>query len=244
MVMNSEWPPRLVRNSQSKAHPYPLEIGFNAHVFTVGAIFNNAFIDAAMGIFLHQGENPYLKIRDQFLAQGLSVQAWEDNWKAFEAYLNTFSNPTIQNALFALVMHWDCYIGKLGTFVEFARLHVNSPVLTNKQEKILAKIGFQGISKQLSILSDATGITFDTNSIILSNLIEMELVRNLGMHNQWAVTQFYLDRTINSDWQIGKLRVITIDELEAWEKVLLDIIRETSTKIAEKYVAAPDYISP
>jgi hypothetical protein len=243
MVMNSkEWPPRLFRGPQSTAHPYPLEIGFRAQVFTVGAIFYNAFIDEAMEQYLHQTENPYLKIRDQFLSYGVSEQVWDDNWKSFEAYINAFPNPTIQNALFGMVMHWDWYIEKLGVFVEFARYHVDSPSLNKKQEDTLRRIGFQNISNQLAILSSATGLKFDTDPTIIPNLVEMDLVRNLGMHNQWAVTEFYRERAIDPNWQIGMLRTVTMKDLEIWQQSLTDTILNTSKMIAEKYVSAPDYV--
>jgi hypothetical protein len=244
LVMNSkEWPPHLFRGPQSTAHPYPLEIGMRAQVFIVGAIFYSAFVDEAMGQYLHQTENPYIKIRDQFLVYGVSKQAWDDNWKAFEVYINAFSNPTIQNALFGMVMHWDWYIEKLGVFVEFARPHVNSPSLDKKQEVSLRRIGFQNISNQLAILSSATGLKFDGDSTIVPNLVEMDLVRNLGMHNQWAVNQFYRERALDPTWQMGMVRTVTIKDLEVWQQALTSTIFNTSDMIAKKYAGVPDYTS-
>lgn len=242
MVINSnEWPPRLFRGPQSTVHPYPLEIGWRAQTFIVGAIFYNAFIDEAVGLYLHENENPEPKMRDKFLTNGISRQTWDENWKAFEAYIKTFPNPTIQNALFGMVMHWDWYIEKLGAFVEFARQHVSSPSLSKTQEKTLQNIGRQSISKQLAILSSATGIEFDGDPTIISNLGEMGLVRNLGMHNQWIVHERYHTESINRNWQVGMLRTVTMKDLEIWQLALTNTILNTSKMIAEKYAGVPDY---
>jgi hypothetical protein len=239
--MNSQWPPRLYRQPRSTAHSYPFEIGFRAEVFVTGAIFYSAFIDEAMGQYLQQTENPYLKIRARFIEYGVSEEDWENNWKAFEAYMDAFPKPTIQNALFSMVMHWDWYIAKLGKFVEFAREHVLSPTLSKKQEDNLRRVAFKGMADQVEILCEATGLRFDGDGTIIPQLVEMDLVRNLGMHNQWAVTDYYRERAISPNWKTGMMREVTMNELENWRDALAYEIRTTAKLIAEKYVKAPDY---
>jgi hypothetical protein len=240
--MNSQqWLPHLFRGPQSTAHAYPLEIAFRAQIFTVGAIFYSAFIDEVVKQYFDQSENGYLKIRNQFLQYGLAEQAWNDNWKAFQTYIETFPNPTTQNALFSMVMHWDWYIAKLGKFVEFARSHVSSPPLNLKQEENLKRIAFRNISNQLTILSETTGLKFDEDPTALPNIVEMDLVRNLGMHKQWAVDDYYRERAISPEWKTGMLRTVSMSDLETWQRAVTNTIRTTSTMIAQKYVGAPDY---
>jgi hypothetical protein len=240
-MTKQEWPPHLYRGPNSTAHPYPLEIAFRAQIFIVGAIFHDAFLDAAVGQYLHQEGNPYLRIRSLFLEQGLSEQSWEDNWKAFEAYMRAFPNPVFQNALFSMVMHWDWYIAKLGKFVEFSLSHVGGNNLSKKQAGDLQRIGFKNISDQLSILSESTSLGFELDSSQVSNIVEMDLVRNLGMHNQWSVDDYYRQKAMSPDWKVGTLREVNIKDLEIWQEALTSTILITSNIVAKKYVNVPDF---
>jgi hypothetical protein len=235
------WPPQLFRGPQSTAHPYPLQIALRAQIFTVGSIFYYAFVDGAVGEYLQQVEMPYKRIRNLFLTKGVTELAWEENWRAFEAYLRAFPNPVFQNALFGMVMHWDWYIAKLGKFVEFARAYVGGSILNKRQQSDLQRIAFKPISDQITILSEATTLTFGLSADILSNLREMDLVRNLGMHNQWAVSEYYRQHAIDRNREIGSLREIDIKELEIWQQAITSSIQATSTVVAKQYVNVPDF---
>ena len=239
-MTKKDWPPRLYRSPQSKAHPYPLEIALHATIFTVGAIFYYAFVDAAVGEYV-KDQNSYHHIRTLFLGRGLTDQAWEENWRAFEAYLKAFPNPVFQNALFGMVMHWDWYIAKIGKFVEFARTHYGDPTLSKKQQSVLNHIAFKSIGDQITILSDSTSLAFDLDSDLISELTEMDLVRNLGMHNQWAVSGYYRQHTASRYKEIGAIRVVDVHELEAWQRAINSVIGATSVSIANKYVNVPDF---
>ncbi len=233
------WPPRLYRGPQSTAHPYPLEIALRAQVFITGAIFNDAFVDAAIGDYFKLVPDFYERVHGMFISRGLSDTAWEDNWKAFRAYRDTFPNPIIQNAVFSMVMHWDWYLARLGGFVEFALASLRRKI-TNKE---LHYIGFKKLADQLRILGESTKIDFPLESEVLEQLTEMDLVRNLGMHNQWATDKYYCKMAIRRGWTPGTIRQVSISDLESWRDALSTTIHITSTMIAKEYVAIPDYIS-
>jgi hypothetical protein len=69
----------------------------------------------------------------------------------------------------------------------------------------------------------------------------MSYVRNLGLHNRWEVDAFYLRKTLTAGWNVGEIRVVTIDELKTWVSSLTSLLTETSIPIAKKYFSAPDY---
>ena len=236
-----KWPPTLVRGPHSSSHPYPLEIALRAQIFTVGAIFYVSFADAAVEEFLHLSTDPYGVIRKKFLETGLSPENWEENWRAFIAYTDAFPSPVFQTALFSMITHWDWYISNLGRFVDFAHIHGTIPAISNKIKGELHRIGRKPISEQIIILEKATGLQFDLPGNVVNQLIEMNLVRNLGMHNQWAVDDDYLKYSLQKHRAVGSLREVTPKDLEGWQQAVLKTINTTSSMIAKGYVNAPDY---
>jgi hypothetical protein len=239
-MTKSNWPPHLFRGPQSTAHPYPLEIGLRAQVFLTGAIFNDAFLDAAVGDYFKQVPDFYERVHSLFMTRGLSETAWEENWKAFQAYRSTFPNPIFQNAVFSMVIHWDWYIAKLGGFVEFSLARLGGKT-ANKE---LHRIAFKKIADQVKILSDSTKLVFPLESEVMAQLIEMDLVRNLGMHNHWTTDEYYCKMALRRDWAPGTIRDISITDLETWRDALNTTIHITSTMLAKEYVAVPTYNNP
>lgn len=231
------WPPHLYSDTQSTAHPYPLELGLRAQVFLTGAIFNDAFLDASVGDYFKLVPDFYERVRSLFMTRGISETVWEDNWKAFEAYRNTFPNPIFQNAVFSMVMHWDWYIAKLGDFVEFSLVKLDRKI----ENKELHRIGFKKLSDQLKILGESTKLVFPLESTVIADLIEMDLVRNLGMHNQWTTDKYYCRFALRRDWTPEIIREVSLTDLETWHHALTTTIHVTSTMIAKEYVAVPAY---
>ena len=90
-------------------------------------------------------------------------------------------------------------------------------------------------------MEESCGIKLSLSPQILSNINEMSLVRNLGLHNRWEVDDFYLRKTSSSIWELRDVRIIEIGELQSWAGSLSKLINETSLQIAIKYVGAPDY---
>jgi len=234
--------PTITSLPNSSAHDYPFQIGYRAQKFIAGAIFYYAFVDMAVGQYVRQDAQAVERIQAAFREKGLSTQSWEKNWSCFEYYLNAFPSPVFQNALFSMIMHWDWYISRLGSFVEFARAYVQGPPLDTKDEKVLQNIGFKGIAQQIDILSKATGLNFNFEPEVIASATEMDLVRNLGTHNQWEVDHRYLHRSLVKKWALGDVREITSQELGEWRDSLGSIILETATAIAKLYNDAPTYL--
>ena len=241
-MAQTQGPPTVRRGPNAKAHPYPYEIAIRAQTFTVGATFYYAFADAAIGDYFKAVPDYYDRVRSLFLSRGLSADGWEVNWKAFEAYVNTFPNPIIQNALLTAIAHWDAYVSRLAAFVRFARRHVGSPGLAKKEMKALGRVAFLPVPEQLDALSTASGAVFPLEIPSVNSLYEMSLVRNLGVHCEWIVDSTYLAHSRSKQWSPGDLRTVAIAELEEWRVALTDVISATSRSIAAKYATAPDFI--
>jgi hypothetical protein len=235
------WPPTLRRGPSSTSHPYPLQIALRAETFIVGATFYYAFADVALGDYFREVPTFYERLRSLFLSKGVTAEGWETNWKAFEAYVNAFPSPIVQNALLTAIAHWDTYVSKLAAFVRFGRTFVPSAPISRRQEKALKRVSFLSVPEQIDTLTQASGITFPIQSAAVASLHEMSLVRNLGMHNEWIVDSTYLAHTSSTRWLLGSLRAVAIAELEEWRRCLSSVIAATSMTIAVKYVSAPDF---
>jgi hypothetical protein len=240
--MNSAIPlPEFVRLPSAKAHPYPFKIALQAQRLIQGSVFYASFVDLAVGQYARIVPNAYTGIKSAFIEEGMSESTWEISWECFEEYLHLFPSPVFQYALYSLVIHWDWFISKLGRFVFFARSNDKTPELAIKEENKLNRLGFERTRAQLLVLGNATGLTFNISTQSLELAEEMLLVRNLGMHNEWDVDQFYLDRTKTTNFKLGDQRTFTPTELYDWQSALIDMISKLSTAIAKRYVALPDY---
>jgi hypothetical protein len=234
--------PSITSLPNSSAHGYPFQIAYRAEKCVTGAIFYYSFVDLAVGQYLHEDARALEKIRTGFADVGVSSEAWETNWACLEYYLKAFPSPVFQNALFSMVMHWDWYIARLGGFVEFARRHVPCPPLDTKDQNGLARISQTGIANQLGILGRATGLSFNLPIQTIDSVVEMDLVRNLGIHHQWEVDDRYLKHSANKSWTVGDIRTVSRTELAEWRDVLSKIIVETCTPIARAFHLSPAYI--
>jgi hypothetical protein len=209
----------IKKDSQNSAHPYPYSIAMTVN-------------------------NPYEKIKNKYIKDlGVSEQVWEENFKAFEVYLNAFPNPVIQNALLCIVMHWDWYIRKLGKFVEFAIDYDPESNLKKDQKKELHRISNLNIVEQVKLLSSVTNLSFGLSDEVLSYLNVMSSVRNIGMHNHWKIDEVYCNNTNIPKEKVGSLRQITINDLLSWKQAISTTIQITARMIAVKYVYLPSYSS-
>lgn len=240
-MVHIEWPAKFRKGPDAAAHPYPLEIAHLALVYTLGASSYAAFGDALAGGFLELNNNPYEYLRDLFTKQGLSQEGFEKSYSAFIAYSKTFPKPPFQTALIAIISHWDCYISKLGKFIEFARQYVESPILSVNMSKDLKTISRNSLSKQIQIIETATGLNCQLPENTLANLREMNLVRNLGLHNEWVIDDEYLKYSEQKQIRKGTIRIVLPKELEIWQESISLTINLTSTTIAKKYLNAPEY---
>jgi hypothetical protein len=232
--------PSFTRLPGSKAHPFPAQVSIQTQEFIQGVLFYVMFADVAAGEYVRL-PNALNNIQEKLIDEGMTQKIWDDGWNYLEKYKVIFENTVFQNTAIFMRSHWDWYIRQIGEFVEFARNHVASPTLSSKQKQQLSKIGWKEMTDQLSILEDSCGISFGISSAISSDIKEMALVRNLGMHNRWEVDQFYLNKTSTSGWTLKDVRLIDISELRSWGRSLSKLINETSFQIAVKFVSAPDY---
>lgn len=224
----------------AQAHVFPLQVSIQTQEFIQAVLFYAMFADTAAGEYVRLPQG--LKDLENILSkEGLSKQEWDRGWMYLQKYQPIFNNTIYQNVLILMRSHWDWYIRQIGEFVSFARGYVTSPMLNKTQQKNLERIGRCEITMQLAILEAACGLRFNLPSVTLSEIFEMSLVRNLGMHNRWEVDQFYLKRTSKPNWEIKDVRIIEIGELQSWAKGLSELINETSPQIAIKYRAAPDF---
>lgn len=232
----------MTRKPGAKAHPYPIQIWLQAARLIQGSVFYSAFVDAAVGEFVHDNpQDAYQRIEDLFLNQGMEKETVDLSWDCLMDYMKLFPSPVFQYSLYSMVIHWDWFISKLGGFVRFARQHDSIPPISNKQTNKLQKLGWENSDDQLGLLTAATGQNFNIDNTKLDSFKEMLLVRNLGMHNEWEVDQFYLDRTRTQGWKLGQLRTLTSTDLYNWQAALLHIMNELATEVAKRYVAIPNY---
>jgi hypothetical protein len=232
--------PSITKLPNASAHGFPLQICVQTYEFMIGAMFYAAIADVAAGQFIRL-PNGLKKLENDLRQSGMDKKEWDRGWNILERYMPVFENSVFQNVLVLVRSHWDWYIRQLRGFVAFARLHVASPTLSNKQQKLFDYLDRKEIVEQISILEGACGITFSFPSSIIVDVNEMSLVRNLGLHNRWEVDAFYLNKTLSSGWTMGDIRVVTIDELRGWIASLRKLLDETSIQIAKRYYSVPDY---
>lgn len=231
--------PEMDTAALAGAHPYPLQIAKQTEAFIAASIWHVSFLDAAAGRYIRLPWGRW-RVRRMFK---VTDSAWKRGLDSFLTYRQVFEKAVLQSVLISMKSHWDWLITKSAEFVLFARDHVPGPPLARKEISALQSIGHnRPISQQIALLSKATGMTLPLSRFTDDALREMILVRNLGIHNRWEVDHTYLNRSSNSaNWELGELRIISIDELEQWERSLITLIRDVSFPIAFQYGAAPAY---
>jgi hypothetical protein len=232
--------PSVTRLPNASAHGFPAQIHIQTYEFMMGAMFYATVADEAAGGFIRL-PNGLANLENNLRQNGMTKKEWDRGWQILEKHLPVFQNSVFQNVLVLVRSHWDWYIRQLGSFVAFARQHVPSPVLSNKQQNLFDDLDRREIEKQLSILEGACGLTFNLPGSTMVAVKEMSLVRNLGLHNRWEVDAFYLSKTPSSGWTKGEIRIVGIEELRTWVSSLTKLLDETSMPIARKYCSAPDY---
>jgi hypothetical protein len=233
--------PAVTRAPNAKAHPFPVQVSLQTQEFIQAVLFYGMFADYTAGEYVRLPD-ALNKIEQKLIEDGLDKKLWDNGWDYLQKYQMIFNNTLFQNVLILMRSHWDWYIRQMGEFVVFARNHVSSPVLDAKKQKSLERVAFKEITQQIAILEEACGINFNLPNSVLSDIAEMALVRNLGMHNRWEVDDFYLQKTTSTTpWELKDIRLLEVDELKSWAGSLSKLIVETSFQIAAKYVAAPDF---
>lgn len=231
----------MTRKKDARAHPYPFQIGMQTLEFIQGAIMHTVFMDVACGQRIRL-PNGMAEVERELVEKGLDPKDHDKTWGILIKYQDLFSKFAYQNVLISMRSHWDWYIDKLGAFTVFALSEIDSPNISQSMKNKLKRIGFSSISEQIEILEQCVSISFSFDSTTMGHVVEMALVRNLGIHNRWEVNKFYLERTQTAaDWQIGSIRDFGVQELERWHDSLTRMINATSIQIAEYYSRVSDY---
>jgi hypothetical protein len=234
--------PLLTMSSRpgAKAHMYPLQIGLQTLEFLQASVLFASFSDIAAGEAVRMPQ-VLAKIEKIFTESLDSKETYKEAWEYLEKYRYVFERTAFQSVLIALNSHWDWYMRKLGEFIMFARTHLAAASLSVSEEKQIRRVGMLPIQEQLEVLESRLGIPLSLSGNDRTELVEMCLVRNLGLHSRWEVDERYLSQTVRGGYRIGDLRIIDQPELHRWHALLIKLINSSSAGAAKAYVAAPPY---
>ncbi len=232
--------PPLGQRESAEANDYPFRIGLQTQKFMQAAIFLTAFQDEAAGLTVRSPGG--VRRVEEKLGLGADSRVAADAWKYLGDFKPVLSKHVFQNTLITMRSHWDWYVSRLGSFVEFGREHVPGPSLSKQEQRSLGRIGFRPIDEQTEILAKASGTTFTFKPKTIELAREMSMVRNLGVHNRWEVDSYYSENTqTDRNWELGELRYFDRDELGTWHSAIIDLIHATTIEVAKTYRDAPEF---
>lgn len=225
--------------SNPQKHVYPVKIALRAQRLIQGSLFYDVFVDTAAGQYVRTVPNPERKIKDFLINNGgWSEETYETSWTCFEGYVKEFPNPIHQHAVYSMISHWDWFISNLRKFIDFAEKSLSPEKRTDKD---LLKLNFKPFAKQIEIVKKETDIPLVIDSATLDLIEEMDLVRNLGMHNEWEVDETYLQKTKMSRFKLGNKRIFDIPEITRWHSAFLQLISALASETAARYAQVPKF---
>jgi hypothetical protein len=233
----------MTAKPDAKAHMYPIQIALQTQQILQAAVFHAILTDLAAGQRVRQ-PGAIDEIESELIANGLNQRTLDGGWQYLKDYKDLFSEYLLQAAPITMKSHWDWYIRKLARFIQFARYHCGSPPLSTTTEKQLRSLGKREspIAHQVEILRSATGLEIPVEPANTTALMEMSLVRNIGIHNRWEVDEVYLANTTKSGrWILGEIRSVDQAEALQWRSALDNLLINTWSPIAQLYVKAPAY---
>jgi hypothetical protein len=235
-------PPQSVAIAEVKIHPYPYEIGIQTHEFIHAILFHQVFQDCAAGhaVRLPGGLD---SIQEKMKADGYTDGLLNQGWRFFDKYSKLLENAVYQNAVVQFVAQWDWYIQRIGEFIDFALRERGFPVsLAKDQKNHLKKLHTKQIEIQMATICAAMPERSVEVKDQISELTELFLIRNLGLHNRWEVDQKYLQRSANAEnWEIGDVRLIQIGELRRMHKALLATMQVVTREVALEFLGVSPY---
>jgi len=219
-------------------HLYPLKIALRSHTLIQGSVFYGVFVDMASGQYVRVVPDPEGNIKRLLLDAGLSEENYELSWRCFQEYMEEFQHPIYQHGLYSMISHWDWYISNLGKFVNYALKYISPRDPDNLN---LLRLNRKPFREQIKYLSKTIEIEFIFEDDAVDLVEEMNLVRNLGMHNEWEVDMDYLRKTKTNGWQVGQKRVFEMEEIDKWHSALRNIISVSARDVATRYVHVPKF---
>ena len=181
------------------------------------------------------------KLEKQFTQKLYSKETYDQAWELLAKYRPVFERVPFQSVLISLNSHWDWYLRKLIDFILFARVNIGAAPLSNDDARRLERCGALPMLDQIEVVELSAGVQLTLTDEQRDELKEMALLRNLGLHNRWEVDARYLSNTRRQGLQLGELRLIDIDELYQWHRLLMSLVNDSASKVAVALVAAPDY---
>jgi hypothetical protein len=230
----------LPRTAGPGLHPFPLRISLQTQEILLATLFHAAFADIAAGEFVRQPEGVH-RAEELMKKHGLEAGEADDAWSFLIKYQLLFEGALFQSALIAFNSEWDWYIRKLSEFIRIARRSCGGPLLTAEDEKRLRNAGRLPLLQQLEIVQAAAGVTLPLGVGERSELLEMSLVRNLGLHNRWEIDADYLKKTPRLGFIEGNMRVLDLRELHDWQSLLIKLLNSSATECAKRFHAAPEF---
>lgn len=221
-----------------RAHPFPLQIGYQTLEFLQGTLFYAAFADIATG---QQVQRPggVDEVEKLMKDSGLGSTVLNQGWNILQKYKAVFEGSISQAGLIAMNSHWDWYVRRLSAFIRFSRSHLGLSPLSKDKESKLARADFLPMADQLCIIQESTDVDLLLSENNMAELSEMTLVRNIGLHNRWEVDEIYLRKTRKSGLFVGDIRFITPGELQHWHSLLIKVINRSSAELAKGYSGVP-----
>jgi hypothetical protein len=227
--------PKYIETDTKRTHAFPFLIGSQTLEFLQGSIFYASFSDMAAGEYVRI-PGAMARIETRFLEE-ISRKDYDASWKCLEKYKMIFENMVFSNVLIMFCSHWDWYIRRLSDFIIFALNYAQNATIP----KDLSRIENLPILIQIETLEKACGLKFSISQDERSQLKEMTLVRNLGLHNRWEIDEKYLLNSDTKGFEIGDIRFVRINELRNWHQILISLISETSIRIAKLYYYVPEF---
>lgn len=232
--------PDFVRSQDAKIHPYPYIIGIQTLEFMQGSIFYASIMDVASGAYIRLPDG--MENLERLVTEKLDSQnTYDEAWRILEKYQVVFEKTIFQSVLIAMNSHWDWYARRLIDFIVFSRLDLNYPELEKVVQKKLERFSSLPIGEQLEVIQIAAGVILSITEGEKTELQEMVLVRNIGLHNRWEIDKRYLERTSRNGYQLGEVRTFEAKELNGWHQVFIKIVHKTSMEVARAFVRTPDY---
>ena len=232
--------PATAKNQDAKAHPYPFQVGLQTLEFMQGSLFHASLVDVASGAYIRLPDG-MANLERMFMEKLDSPKTYDDVWRILGKYQAVFEKIPFQSVLIAMNSHWDWYIRKLIDFVVFAREDLNQSPLHKRVSKRLDRFSSLPIGEQLEVIQVVAEIKLSLEEAERSELQEMALVRNLGLHNRWEIDKRYLERTGRKGYQLGELRIIELEELKKWHEMFCKAVQITTSEVALAFVSAKDY---
>lgn len=231
---------KRLAGAEIKGHPYPFQIALQSSEFIQGALFHTIFSNMASAEFA-KTDGGMKVMEGRFTSGAYTKESYDMSWGIFAKYLDYFRVSMRQSVLISMNSHWDWYVRKLSSFIEFSRNYVESPELNSANKKDFARIGNCSISHQLKILQNVTGANFDISDSDTQNFQELSLIRNLGIHNRWEVDEKYLEKSRATNIEVDEVRELPLDELFSFHSSFHNVLHETCRKVSIKYAKSPDY---